>query len=203
MEPSDNPTLTDLPTDDNSDPPPQETQEPPRRSFLVGFAATVVGAVAGIVPAVIAMMPIVDPLRRETADASFVPVTSIDALPDNGMPRQVTVYKDVKDAWNTVPHARVGAVYLHKKKDGSVLAFNAVCPHAGCFVAAADDGSYVCPCHNSEFEPDGAIRPVNATGKDTKSPRDLDTLETKVDDKGIIHVRFQNFRSSITEKKAL
>lgn len=200
MEPSDNPTLTDLPTDDNDGPP---AEEPPRRSFLVGFAAVVTGAIAGIVPAVIAMMPIVDPLRRKSDEATFVPVTSIGALPDNGMPRQVTVYKDIKDAWNTVPHARVGAVYLHKKKDGSIVAFNAVCPHAGCFVAAADDGSYVCPCHDSEFEADGAIRPLNARGKETKSLRALDTLETKIDADGLIHVQFQNFRSSIPEKKAL
>lgn len=200
MDSSDSPTLTDLPSDDDAS---QTPETPPRRSFIVGFAAVAVGAVAGLVPAVIALMPVVDPLRRKSGDASFVPVTSADALPDNGMPRKFTVYKNIKDAWNTVPNARVGAVYMHKAKDGSVVAFNAVCPHAGCFVAAADDGSYICPCHDSEFEADGIIRPVNAGGKATASPRDLDSLPTQVDKDGVVRVQFQNFRSSIPEKKAL
>ncbi len=202
MDTSDNSTSPHEPSSDGN-PDSNEPIEPPRRSFLVAFGATVVGAVTGIVPAVVALMPVVDPLRRESGKAPFVPVTSIDALPDNGMPRKVTVYKTIKDAWNTVPNARVGAVYMHKKKDGTVVAFNAVCPHAGCFVQAVDDGSYVCPCHNSEFEADGSIRPENAIGKPTMSPRDLDSLPTEVGDDGVVRVQFQNFRSSLTEKKAL
>jgi Rieske Fe-S protein len=36
---------------------------------------------------------------------------------------------------------------------GTVVAYDATCTHQGCTVRAADDGSLVCPCHGSQFDP--------------------------------------------------
>jgi Rieske Fe-S protein len=77
------------------------------------------------------------------------------------------------------------------------VAFNVVCPHAGCFVEPAKEGAFYCPCHNSEFQPNGAIVEGRCV-----SPRGLDELA--VDDAalkaGTIRIRFQNFIAGTHEK---
>jgi thiosulfate dehydrogenase [quinone] large subunit len=48
-------------------------------------------------------------------------------------------------------------------QEGQFVAFDAVCPHAGCTVRySAADRLIVCPCHGSEFDP--------ATGAVLRSP---------------------------------
>ncbi len=38
------------------------------------------------------------------------------------------------------------------------IAVNPICPHAGCVVDwQADQSTFVCPCHDSQFGPDGAV----------------------------------------------
>jgi Rieske Fe-S protein len=36
---------------------------------------------------------------------------------------------------------------------GTVVAFDATCPHQGCTVRATEGGPLACPCHGSEFDP--------------------------------------------------
>ena len=68
-----------------------------------------------------------------------------------------------------------GAVYLRRRGD-SIAALNVVCPHAGCFVnVAADRSSFLCPCHKSSFDLDGAVNDPASP-----SPRDMDALEVEV-----------------------
>jgi Rieske Fe-S protein len=79
-----------------------------------------------------------------------------------------------------------------------VVAWNVVCPHAGCFVDVAPDGrSFRCPCHNSGFNADGSLAPGSV------SPRPMDELE--VDQaalkEGFVRVRFQNFLAGVHDKK--
>jgi Rieske Fe-S protein len=35
---------------------------------------------------------------------------------------------------------------------GTVVAYDATCPHQGCTVRAGEDGALVCPCHGSAFD---------------------------------------------------
>ena len=43
-------------------------------------------------------------------------------------------------------------------KAGSFVAYDAVCPHAGCTVGYAAAQLIVCPCHGSQFDPStGAV----------------------------------------------
>ena len=44
-------------------------------------------------------------------------------------------------------------VLLTQPAEGTVLAFDAECPHQGCRVRSTDDGGLVCPCHGSAFDP--------------------------------------------------
>ena len=61
------------------------------------------------------------------------------------------------------------------RRDGELFALSAVCPHKGCKVRPQSDGSFECPCHHSEFAPDGRV---------LKGPAktDLPRLAVKLDD---------------------
>ncbi len=65
-----------------------------------------------------------------------------------------------------VPPGRALAVF---RQAGQVYAISTVCTHLGCIVTPSATG-FACPCHGSEFEPDGAVRKGPA-------PRPLDWLE--------------------------
>lgn len=171
--------------------------EPPRRSFLRKVAAVLIGTVAAMIPGAAGLAVFLDPLRRKAGKADFVRITSLDSLPPDGSARKFQVIAQKTDAWTRQPDAPVGAVYLQRKPDQSVVAFNVQCPHAGCFVDAMPGGEgFYCPCHNSHFSADGAVQPGSP------SPRGLDELE--IDPialrDGVIKVRFENFQAGIPQK---
>ena len=193
-------------SDGTHDETPDETptdswSEQPRRSFLTKASAVVVGGIVGIVPAAAGLLTALDPIRpgREKAEGLLVPVTSLDALPADGKPRQFVIRADLVDAWNKTSNARIGAVYLVRTSETDVKCLSVICPHAGCFVASQSDGSFKCPCHDSEFETDGSIRQKNAQGQTTVSPRDLDTLDVEIKD-GQIFVKYERFRAGTSSK---
>ena len=193
-------------TDGHAQQPPETTTsgsaEPaPRRGFLTQFLAIVIGGIAGLFPLVVGLLVFLDPLRsrRKGGGEGFVKVAALDALLV-GKPRRVTVYDDRVDAWNLFAREPVGSVYLLRRKDGSVEALSAVCPHAGCSVDWDPDRDiYQCPCHDSSFKIDGSIN-------NPKSPaaRGLDSLDVEKDKlaKGEVWVRYENFRAGTSEKIA-
>ena len=44
------------------------------------------------------------------------------------------------------------AIVVTQPSQGTFEAFSAICPHAGCPVAAIQGGLIICPCHGSEFD---------------------------------------------------
>src|SRR5687767_11966188 len=174
---------------------PQAPPQPDRRNFLKKVLAVTVGLVVVAIPGVAGVMVLFDPLRRKTNSAEFLPVTKLGAPPDDDVPRVFQGIADRHDAWNMYPSQRIGAVYLRRTKDKST-AFNAVCPHLGCFVDTAPDGTFKCPCHNSSFNRDGSLVAKSV------SPRGLDELELDQSalKEGIVRVRFQNFQAGAHKK---
>jgi Rieske Fe-S protein len=178
--------------------------ELPRRNFLKKVLAVVVGGVVMAVPAAAALLVFFDPVRRKRGGtADFIPVAPLDALPTDGTPQRFQVIADRNDAWTKYKNVPLGAVYLKRtgrgggRDAGSVVAFNAVCPHAGCFVDVGRDGrSFLCPCHNSGFNPDGSLRPGAV------SPRSMDRLEVDNEGlkQGVVRVRFRNFVAGTAER---
>lgn len=170
-----------------------------RREFLKKALAVVAGGVAVGVPTAIAVRAFVTPLGGSGAgEAAFLPITTIDAVKDDGRPHSFPVITDKTDAWNKYRNVRVGAVYLIRRGT-AVTAFNAVCPHAGCFVDEAPAGrphAFECPCHRSWFNADGSLVPGGV------SPRGLDQLEVDKDalGRGEVRVKFQNFAAGSEEK---
>jgi Rieske Fe-S protein len=181
-----------------------------RRAFLSKFLATAIGGLVVAVPGVAGLAVFFDPVRRKlqaggggnAGDDRFTTVATLEAVPADGLPRKFQVIADRVDAWTKHPASPVGAVYLKREKDtpDKVVAFNVVCPHAGCFVEPAAGGAFKCPCHNSLFSGDGSIVRGQCV-----SPRGLD--EQEVDPaaikNGLVRIRFQNFVSGTPERKPL
>ncbi len=168
---------------------------PPRRNVLAAVAATIIGTFVGLVPLAAGVATFLDPLLRRKKAAGedgaqrLLRVASVDAIPTDGTPVQVPVIADLTDAWNREANQPIGAVYL-RRQDAKIVCFNAICPHAGCFVGyAADRKVFQCPCHTSSFQLDGErIMP-------SPSPRNMDEL--KVDagklKSGEVWIEFVNY----------
>ena len=170
---------------------------PDRRGFFKKLAANVIGGIITLVPLAAGLAVWLDPVRRKTkAGGQLVRVASLSALPDDGVPRKFPILASREDAWNKSPATAVGAVYLRRVKDQKPIAFNVVCPHAGCFVDyVPGKQDFLCPCHNSTFAIDGKIN-------DNKSParRGLDELVVEIRNTSVFWGRFQSFRAGLPEK---
>jgi menaquinol-cytochrome c reductase iron-sulfur subunit len=172
----------------------QAPQTVKRRNFLIETAAAIAGAIVAVFPFAVGLVPFADPLRRRSSGEGdgFFRVTALDAVPDDGVPRQFAVIADRTDAWNRFPNEAIGAIYLRRTKGAEKpVAFNAICPHAGCFIAhAAERKLFQCPCHNSAFQLDGSII------QPSPSPREMDQLACdvrSVDGRQEVWVKFQDF----------
>jgi len=163
---------------------------------LLGAAIVTMSALAKLFPVASGLLVFLNPLRSKTINSKFLPVASLEALPPDGLPRRYSVIADQVNAWTTTPQVPIGAVFLTRAKGNTVRAFNVVCPHAGCFVSYhRDTADFKCPCHESSFDLDGKVGDARSP-----SPRGLDELEVAVDPSGQILVKFQNFRSGISER---
>ena len=120
--------------------PPREPARPAtaaRRGFLTRTGAIVAAGIAGLVPIFSGLIVFFDPLRRNGHAGKFIRVATLDAVPDDGIPRQFPVIARRVDAWNDSLEP-VGAVYLRRTQGQETPeCWTATCPHAGCFVAVA------------------------------------------------------------------
>jgi Rieske Fe-S protein len=169
------------------------------KSRRLVIASTIgVSAACALFPFAAGLTSILDPVVRNSGSTAKVPwtkVTSVINLPDDGKPAKFEIIlAEVKDAWTTYKNVPAGAVYLSRKGD-KVIAFNLKCPHLGCAVDyRSKTNDYFCPCHNSTFGLDGSVTDANSP-----SPRGLDTMHTKIEDK-FVWIRFQQYRPNIAEK---
>src|SRR5580765_6584741 len=147
-----------------------------RREFFKKMVASIIGAFVGLFPVGAGLTVFFDPLRRKSAASGAVRVTSLEALPNDGVPRKFPVLATRVDAWNKFTRVPIGAVYLRRMADNKLEAFNVVCPHAGCFVDFLPDrGKFLCPCHNSTFTLAGKIDDPSSP-----APRGMDSLEVEL-----------------------
>lgn len=168
-----------------------------RRHFFKQVIAATLGGLLALPALIGGVLTLLHPLkRRGAAGGGFVRVTSLTALPADGVPRRFPVFADATDAWTRSPNVRVGAVYLRRTAEKQIESLNVVCPHAGCFVNyTAEQNRFNCPCHNSHFGLDGAI-----TDPYSPSPRAMDTLEVELRNETEVWVRFRNFRAGVHDK---
>lgn len=175
---------------------PEPSANSDRRDFVKKAAALATGAVATVLPLTAGLAVFLDPLRRSSAALEPIRVTTLEALPDDGIPRKFSIFASQSDAWNKYPQAPIGAIYLRRTADKTVEALNVVCPHAGCFVDFLPGRKgFFCPCHDSHFAIDGTI-----ADQRSPSPRALDTLEVEIRNGLEVWVKFQNFQSGRPDK---
>ncbi|MCL2622984.1 MAG: Rieske (2Fe-2S) protein [Planctomycetaceae bacterium] len=192
------------------------TGEVRRRGFLGLLFGLVGGAIAFAAPIFAAVCSVIFPWvkvrwdmdsRKLTLDkvegigGKDYFLTTLDQLSET--PQKFPIIDDVVDAWVTVPRQTIGNVYVRKTESGEVLAWQALCPHAGCVLAVKTTANpktknaellFTCPCHVAHFDLDG-----NLLDEKPDSPRDMDSLETKIED-GKVYVKFQNFQFGIPTK---
>jgi len=178
---------------------PRDRQEPAmkqRRSFLKRLTASLAGGAAILVPGGAVLRTWMTPPRRRQADSGdWVRVTTLSALPEDQSAKRFPVIAARFNAWNRVPAAPLGLIFLRRTGSDGVEAFNAVCPHAGCLVDIdSEQGGFKCPCHESWFAANGDVK-----GPASPSPRSLDRLEAELRTDEV-WVRFQNFRAGIRER---
>ena len=174
-----------------------------RRSFLKRAMAVLLAGMSCLIPLGAGIWVFFHPLRRRRDRGSdVVEITHLSALPADGRPRQFPVISTRRDAWTRHRAVAIGAVYLKRTGKDNIVAFKVVCPHLGCFVRAREDGSFACPCHESEFDQDGNVVEFTRSGRRTVSPRGLDTLEVRIA-QGKVYVRFESFMPARPEKIAI
>lgn len=168
-----------------------------------GILATIIGGLVGLFPLAAGLFTFANPLRSRKAAADDQPgrlvrIATLAALPDDGVPRQFPVIADRQDAWTRYQNEAIGAVYLSRQPGSDeIQAFNATCPHAGCFVAFnRDRDAYQCPCHDSAFSVDGKLNYG-------PSPRGLDQLDAEIrpaGEQGEIWVRYVDYYTGMGDK---
>lgn len=123
-----------------------------RRSFLglMALGALGVAAIAGAAAA--AVFASGGAARRSARAPSCVPAGAAT----RDAPRLVRIELRTASGWSE--HVERRGAYVDRLDDGSVRAFSATCPHAGCFVEwRAQSSEYLCPCHGSKWSRDGEL----------------------------------------------
>jgi hypothetical protein len=92
-----------------------------RRGFMTKLLAILCGGLATLPPLVAGLWMFLDPLRRRGAAATFLPVTDLASVPDDGIPRQFAVVADRVDAWTGFAAEPIGAVYLRREKGSDTV----------------------------------------------------------------------------------
>ena len=174
-------------------------QETARRDFLKVSVAAGVGACAVGAPVCAAVRLVTAPVFADSAGGKFYPITLLASLTEK--PQKFTIVDDKKDAWMTLPRQKIGTFFLRKAGD-TVQAVHSLCPHAGCMIqmgnkvnpkTGTEEELFYCPCHAAHFNLEGRRL-------DTTAPRDMDSLEVKIED-GRVFVKFENFTFGIADKK--
>lgn len=110
---------------------------------------------------------------RETS--GWCAVTNIDSGQLSDEINRVSYNRIVREGWLT--RTVQETVWVQRKPDGSVIAFEPHCTHLGCAYAwNQEDHLFECPCHGGKFNAEG-------NRVDGPPPRPLDRYETRVDGK--------------------
>ncbi|MCH2200344.1 MAG: Rieske (2Fe-2S) protein [Fuerstiella sp.] len=180
---------------------PESTVEatPQSRRTVVQTLTGFLGLLLNAIPITLGGIFFLDPLFRRRKGDEFIPLSiTSDAIPTDGTPVAVTVIADQSDAWNLYKDVPIGSIWVRRKNDGRLVAFNSTCPHLGCSVDyRASNNDFYCPCHTSAFDLDGGK-------KNVIPPRGMDELDIRTDDSGQqLLVNYQEFLGGTEEKKPI
>ncbi len=159
--------------------------EPSRRDFLGRTLTYLLGglsAAASVLAPAWALFGVTG-LQTVRIDPTSLALGKLADFPE-GAAREVRLRAPERDAWMTKP-AEVGSVFVIREGQTAHV-LSATCPHLGCPIDyQAQSRQFVCPCHRSVFDLDGA----RISGP---APRGLDPLESSVIG-GELTCRYQRF----------
>ncbi len=157
-------------------------EELDRRKFLSGL----IGVVAGIVGAVVAIPAIgyvVSPgLRRAGGDANAWITLGPAANIAPGAPTPFKYSRVIQDGW--VKSSQSGTAYVVSVDAEHMKVFSDRCTHLSCRVTwVGDRNGFVCPCHDGFFDIDGKV----VAGP---PPKPLDQFEHRIEN-GQLQIRLE------------
>jgi Rieske Fe-S protein len=117
------------------------------------------------------------------------PIDLGDATRYGADPRKVDIIAPViKDAWTSARNVLLGAAWIRRTGPSQLVALSAVCPHLGCAIGW-DGQTFVCPCHDSKFDPDGKV-----LGGPSKRP--MDPLPITIDN-GKLMLTWKRYKADV------
>lgn len=129
-------------------------EETTRRKFLSGL----IGVVAGIVSAVVAIPAIgylISPGLKRAGGESWINLGPL-ASATPGVPTPFKWSRQIEDGW--VKATQSGTAYAVQLEGQELKVLSDVCTHLGCRVFwAADRQLFICPCHDGFFTADGQV----------------------------------------------
>ena len=138
-----------------------ETPTTTRRNFLK-LAWAFFGGIA-ILEASGMAMAYLQPRLTEGEFGSIIKAGAVDDFPPN-----------------SVTHISDGRFYVVRLPDGGFLAIYQRCTHLGCTVPwDANAGTFLCPCHSSEFDMEGSVQ-------NPPAPRPLDLFAVSIVDGSVM-----------------
>ncbi|MCL2742434.1 MAG: Rieske 2Fe-2S domain-containing protein [Planctomycetaceae bacterium] len=171
-----------------------------RRDFIKTTVAAGITACALGTPICAGVRTVLYPATQSGGTGQFFTLAVADSITDK--PAKFSVIGDQQDAWITKANQNIGSVFIVKIGE-EIKAFHSLCPHAGCMIqfgkntnpkTGTEEDLFYCPCHAAHFA-------LNGERLDGVSPRDLDSLEVKIED-GNVQVKFENFVFGIADKRA-
>ncbi|HYH84982.1 MAG TPA: Rieske (2Fe-2S) protein [Pyrinomonadaceae bacterium] len=157
------------PTESRAD---ERAPEPLRRKIIFWIPAVVLASVVGSI--VTAAFKFLRPRAGEVgvgggASGVWLPVVKVGDIKGD-VPLRHEVFVEQRAGWSRA--VRGHTVYVLPGEERRVV--SAVCPHEGCEVEwSADQRQFLCPCHDSAFNTDGARQSGPAQS-------DLERLPTRV-----------------------
>lgn len=172
----------------NANPASSPAPEAGRRSFIGKLAWLAVGFVASATALIAGVTAFGPSLRRRSADEAWSPVATFPEIPES-KPTRFNVVVTERAGW--LANNTQEAVWVVRRGD-QVVAFSAVCPHAGCPIGLEARG-FFCSCHGSRWT-------VNGEKSGGPAPRNMDSLEARARG-NIFEVKYQRFKTGIAQKE--
>lgn len=155
-------------------------EEVSRRKFMTGL----IGVVAGIVSAVVALPAIgyvVSPGLKRAGGESWINLGPASAVTP-GVPTPFKYSRVIQDGW--VKATQSGTAYVVAADAENMTVFSDRCTHLSCRVTwVSDRDGFICPCHDGVFGIDGRV----VAGP---PPRPLDAFEHRIES-GQIQIRLE------------
>ncbi len=176
------------------------------RRVWLEWAGRLLGLICAAVVVVPGVQYIIAPLRRKSASGQeFKKLSLLEHLVPN-VPTHVPVTGSLQDAWTHYDETKVGDTWIVRRtaddvppEETQVDAYSMICPHLGCNIQPGTGNvPFFCPCHNAEFDIDGAPIRTGDRRHINPAPRGMDLLESRVvqdeaSEQWWVEVKFQEF----------